>query len=577
MELAEASGGAEPEAPPFAPTIPAMLHQIAEWYGDRQAQISHGEAMSYRELEARSAAMARGLLAMGLGKGARVALLMPNGLEFTVAFMAVARIGALVAPLSTLYQAPELAWVLNHADIQLLITADRYLRHDYLARLEQALPSLSAQATGDLVLPEAPYLRSILVFGRCDRPWAREAPAALAAAAAAKPRIDAAFLAAVEASVVPADLFCMIHTSGSTAQPKGVVHSHGAVIRHSWQKVGRFWGLDGSDRMISPRPLFWVAGLAATFFHNLMSGCTLIFPEDQSAEMVIRLIETEGATALCGEAGWLRAVRLDPAMAAAGYQVFRLTNDTAAIAAIADSGPRFLNPERARRTPAPTPIPDPLICRSYGMTETVSAHTMLPADQFLEPHQTGACGRPLPGITLKIVDEVTRETLGPNQVGEALVRGYSLMQGLYKREPAEVFTPDGFYATGDAGSFDDDGFFVFSHRLGEMLKIHGANVAPAEVENTLNTLDQIERSAVVGLPAADGLMLAAAVQVRRSQSFDEAEIREALKSRLSSFKVPRRIFALEPEEFPVTGSGKIRKPDLIPLLAARVQAESAEA
>jgi acyl-CoA synthetase (AMP-forming)/AMP-acid ligase II len=208
------------------------------------------------------------------------------------------------------------------------------------------------------------------------------------------------------------------------------------------------------------------------------------------------------------------------------------------------------------------------------MTETVSAHTMLPPGRLLEPERSEACGHALPGITVKIVDEATRQPLGANEVGEVLMRGYSLMQGLYKKERDQTFTADGFYATGDLGALDEDGFFTFSHRVGEMLKVHGANVAPAEVENTLNALHQIERCAVVGLPTTDGVLLVAAVQIRASETFDEAQIREELRTRLSSFKVPRRIFVLAAEEMPVTGSGKIRKPDLVLLLAERLRAEA---
>jgi len=576
MEFVDGAASRLPQpAPPFHPTVPEMLHYIAEQYGERDAQVRGDQRISFRDLERRSAEWARGLLAMGVTKGSRVAILMPNGVDFTLAFMAAARIGALVAPLSTLYQAPELRWVIGNADIQVLLMADSYLRHDYVERLEQAFPSLQGQTAGDLVVEDAPYLRRVLVWGGCDRGWAEPGAAALADAAATKPKMDDAFLAAIEKNVVPGDLLALIHTSGSTAEPKGVIHTHGALIRHSHQKATRYWGLDGTDRTISNRPFFWIAGLAATFFHCLLKGSPLLLPEDQSSAEVLRLIRTEGATGMCGDANWLRSVQLDPAVAEAGYVLFRLTTDTCNFARITEDGPVFLNPARAARMPNPKQPVEDLINRSYGMTETVSAHTMMPAGQYLTPDKRGTCGKPLEGVVLKVVDEETREPVGPGVVGEILLGGYSLMQGLYKKERQDVFTADGLYPTGDTGSVDEDGYVTFSHRLGEMLKIHGANVAPAEVENTLMMLPHIARAVVVGVPWDGEIMLVSAVEARAGHAFDEASTREELRALLSSYKVPRRIFAMAFEEFPVTGSGKVRKQLLGPMLIEKMRAEAA--
>lgn len=564
---------AERPEPPFKATVPGLLHHIAETYGDRVAHFHRGDRMTFRDVEARSAAYARGLLASGVGKGTRVAVMLPNGPEFVAAFMAAARIGALVAPLSTLYQAPELRWVLNHADIHTLIVADRYLRHDYLARLEEALPSLKGQTPGRLALPEAPYLRQILVWGEGRRDWAQPGPQALREAADARPEFDAAFLAKVEANIAPADLLCIIHTSGSTAEPKGVVHTHAAMIRHSYQKAFYFWPLGEGDVAVGVRPFFWVAGLAASVFQCLVGGRPLYTPDDDSGAAVVRLIESEGVNAICSSVAYMDSLRADPDLAAAGYEVIRESNDCGAFARRTPEGLQFMTPQRAGRTPMhphPNQVP-----RSYGMTETLSAHTTLPSRELLPDDKLASCGRTIPGVKLRIVDQTTREPLPPNQVGEVEVAGYSLMQGIYKREREHVFTADGWYATGDLCRRDEDGYLFFSNRIGEMIKVHGANVAPLEVEFALNHLPQIARVAVVGLPdkGLDSL-LAAAVEIRPGHVFDAEAIRETLKTQLSSYKVPRRIFAFDPDEFPLTGSGKIVKSALVPMLQARMRAET---
>jgi len=560
--------------PPFTATVPGLLRHVAETYGDRVAHAGRGDRLTFEGVEERSGLYARGLLALGVSKGTRVAVMLPNGPEFVAVFMAAARIGALVAPLSTLYQAPELRWVLNHADIHTLLIADRYLRHDYLTRLEEALPSLKGQAAGRLVLPEAPYLRQILVWGDDGRDWARPGPQALRDAAAERPEFDAAFLARLEENITPADLLCIIHTSGSTAEPKGVVHSHGPMIRHSYQKAFHYWPLGEGDVAVGIRPFFWVAGLAASVFQCLVGGRSLYTPDDDSGAAVVRLIEAEGVNAVCSSEAYMASLRADPDLAAAGYEVIRESNDCGAIAKRTPEGLKFLTPRRAGRTPAhPHPHKVP---RSYGMTETLSAHTTLPSGELLPDDKLECCGRTIPGVKLRIVDQKTREPLPPGEVGEVEVAGYSLMQGINKRERDQVFTPDGWYATGDLCRRDADGYLFFSNRIGEMIKVHGANVAPLEVEFALNHLPQISRSAVVGLPDVEGgSVLVAAVEVRPGHDFDPEAIRAQLKTQLSSYKVPRRIFALAADEFPLTGSGKIVKSALVPLLGGRLVAEGA--
>ncbi|MDB5448110.1 MAG: lcfB 1 [Phenylobacterium sp.] len=566
----------QPNFPPYTPTIPVMLRHVVQAYGERELHVCGEDRLTFAGLERRSARLAKGLLARGIGKGARIGILMHNTPDFTVAFMAAARIGAIACPLSTLYQAPELRWVLNHADIQLLLIGDRFLGHDYLARLETAFPTLVGQTAGALALPEAPYLRAILVYGAGDRDWAEPALATLHAAADARTEIDDAFLAAVESNVVPADLLCMIHTSGSMAHPKGVVHSHGPVIRHSWQKAHDYWGIEPGERFICNRPFFWIAGLAAVLFHSVHQGCCMLTPaEVVTPEFALQMIETEGATAVCGDDALFKRLRAAPVLKDKGYDIFRLSNDISAIGQRDAAGAHFLNARRAARTPVAEHLREELIARSYGMTETISAHTSLPRGQLLAPGKANRCGRPMPGVILRYVDPETGRDVPVGEVGEIWAGGYSLMQGLYKMEREETFTADGFYRTGDLAARDEDGDILFSNRMGEMIKISGANVAPLEVELCLNQLPTVERSAVVPVTSPAGApLLAAAVQLRAGETFDEAAIRQALREQLSSFKVPKRIFALAAEEFPVTGSGKIRKSELAPILAARLAAEA---
>jgi len=551
------------QAEPYAPeTIPQMIRGITARYGESEAIVRDGQRLTFAGLDAASARIGTALLAMGIGKGTRIALLMPQGPDFASFFMGATRIGAVVAPMSTLYQAPELAWVLANAEIDHLVTVDRFLNHDYLARLEAALPGLAEAGVGPLLLDAAPRLRTIHVIGDTTRAWAQDAGQLRAGSEA----IGDALFRAIEARVKPADPICIIHTSGSTAEPKGVIHGQGPFVRHGARMALYTYPFGPGTRIISNRAPFWVAGLVATFSYTLHGGACLLPVTDGSPANVLRLIEQEGGNALMGDNGWFDAMRQSDELIAAGYDVIRLSMDSAAFA----KDGRFTSDQVEARFGPPRHTDDARFARSYGMTETLGAHTSLPITELLPEDRPSWQGYANPGVDHRIVDPETREPLPAGRTGELMVRGYCMMLGLNGREHHEVFEPDGFYATGDLCTLDENGFLKFEARRGEMLKVHGANVAPIEVELALVGTLGIEKAAVVGLPAAGDTQVVAVVQMAAGRVLDEEAVIADLKRKLSSFKVPKKIIAMAESEIPATGSGKIKKPELTALLIARL-------
>ncbi len=545
--------------PAFRSTIPGLIADFTRRHGDAEALVREGRRITFRELNQQSAQVARALLAMGVGKGSRIAILAPPCPEFVISVLAAGRIGAVAGPLSTLYQAPELAWVLANAEFDHLIVADSFLRHDYLARLEEALPGLAGSGDGPLRLEAAPRLRSVHVIGDGARPWSRPFTDLLAGSEAISP----AMLAAIEALVTPADPFCIIHTSGSTANPKGVIHGHGPLVRHAWQMGTTANPFGPGDRIVTTRAMFWVAGFVATLFYALNTGACLITTNDGSPANVVRLVEEQGGNALAGDSGWFDVLRESAEFKAAGLDAVRLNMDTAGIA----RGGRFLGEQVARRYGAPVHYPNARFARTFGMTETLGGHTSARYDELLPEDRPSWQGRAMPGVDLKIVDPETRQPLPPGEVGELLVRGYCLMLGLNGVERHDTFDADGFYATGDLCLIDAEGYLKFEARLGEMLKIHGANVAPIEVELAMTGLMGIEKAGVTAVEQGGDALLVAAVLMAPGRTLDEATVIANLKSRLSSFKVPKRIVALTEATMPMTGSGKIRKRELTALMS----------
>jgi acyl-CoA synthetase (AMP-forming)/AMP-acid ligase II len=540
-------------------TAGGLIRSKAARDPERVFIVKDGVGLSYGEAERRSRKLARGLLAAGVGKGTRVAILLPNGPDWVLAWLAAARIGALVVPLNTFYQARELGFVLRHADVHTLLTAARFLNNDYLERLERFAPELAEHGAAPLRLRALPFLREVRVWDSdgSERPWTSGGAAALEALADASPALDDALLAEAEREVRPADPMVVIYSSGSTADPKGAVHTHGTVLRHA-HNVNALRDLEPEDRIYSPMPFFWVGGLVFTLVSAMHVGARLYCQDAFEPGRTLDLIERERITLVAGWPHFGAAMAAHPSFASRDLSSIRGGNMYA------------LLPERAR------PKDPELRSNSLGMTETCGPHTYDRMDRDLPEKLRGSFGRSVPGTSHKIVDPETGKTLGPGEFGEICVRGYSVMQGLYKVEREDTFDADGYYHTGDAGFFDAEGHLFFQGRLGEMIKTGGANVAPREVELLLAAMPEILSAHVVGIPHRErGENVAVAVALREGASLDAATLLARLKGELSAYKVPRHVFFVTSAEIPMTDSGKLDRRKLRDALAKRVADDAA--
>ncbi len=200
-------------------------------------------------------------------------------------------------PISTLYQAPELRWVLEHSDIDTLLMADQYLTHDYMVRLE-TVPALAQQVRPHLFVPQLPYLRHVVVWGTEERPWAMRGPDDLLQLGE-RQHLDRQFLDSVEAQVTPADDLTIIHTSGSTAQPKAVVHTHAAVIRLCYALLATGWqNVRPDDRLSCSVPFFWIGGINSTVLPAMLTGASIIMTATPDVDDVLDACAREKVTTI---------------------------------------------------------------------------------------------------------------------------------------------------------------------------------------------------------------------------------------------------------------------------------------
>jgi acyl-CoA synthetase (AMP-forming)/AMP-acid ligase II len=531
--------------PGYLPTIPNMLHHACDVLGNQTWLVRGEERVSFRDAERRSAHLALALLAAGIGKGSRVAVVLPDGPDWVIAWLACSRIGAVFVPMSTLSTSRELGWLLKHSDAALLIIARDFLRHDYADRLQEIFQDLVPGH--EQYLFHAPLLRRIVMLGAQVPAWAIAYPAFLQFERKA---LDVRFLKNVEAQVMPADVGTIIYTSGTTADPKGVVHSQGAMVRHSYA-LHSLEGRVPGEKALNAIPLFWVGGFIFQMMKSLHAGCTMITPQSRDIGDIIALIKKERIGLLDGWMDGFDKMREHPDFREEDFRFVK-----PALAPFGFRAPLGADGQR---------VPLNRLPNSLGQSETLGPHTKAPSGTLLKAHQIGSFGFGIPGFQHLIIDPETGAECERGQPGEIYIRGYAVMQGYYKKEREECFTADGFHRSGDNGYFDEEGHLYFLGRRGEMIKTAGTNVSPREVESVMMRLSYVAEVAVLGL-ADDklGEVVAAAIVLKNAaHELDVPALHAYLKKELSHYKMPRRYALLAAEDMPRTSGGKVKKTELL--------------
>lgn len=522
-------------------TTPELLQTFAAWR-DRPLLVTPGERLTYEGAVVRSAALARRFLAEGIGKHTRVVILLANGSDWVTVFFALTRVGAHAILLNPFAKAPELAYALRHSDAHAVVTGDQSGEVDVGALLIAAVPALGAHDAGAALFTEThPFLRRVWWLGETRPAWADDP----AEGAPVAPEI----LAAAAAAVSPADPMFTSYTSGTTAEPKAVVQSHGAILRQA-EKMAVRRGFADRFVVYTPMPLFWMGGICWAFLGSAVRGMTVVTDARFDAGRTLDLLEREHVTHVyC----WPQAAEgLVTHPSFPERDLSRL-----------EAGPPIL------RGPAIASIPADRRENSLGMTETCGPHTYpLDADALLPDHLRGSFGPAVEGMEHRIVDRETLEPLPDGEVGELLVRGDGLMLGFHKRERQDTFLPDGWYRTGDLCSWRDGRLF-FHGRGGDMIKSAGFNVAPAEVERVIDARPDVSHVVVMGLPdPVREQVIGALVGLRPGATTTPDSLTADLKEQLSSYKVPTVWRLVDQDDYPMGVTGKVDRTEARDLLEA---------
>ncbi len=511
--------------PSESPTVGEILREQARSRGDHPLLVCDAERISYTEADRRSAQLARGLIALGAGKGSHVGLLYPNGAAFVAGMLAAARIGAVVVPFSTFATTRELGAQLVDSDTQILLATPSYRSHDYLQRLSDVLSGWDHGGDDRLFDPAAPQLRHVIFdAARLHRP---------------AETVDDRLLTALEDDVDGSDPLTIVYTSGTTSTPKGVVHTHAALLNHQ-KNLNAIRGLTATDKLFCNSPFFWIGGFGFALLATLLAGSTLVCSNAEDAGQTLDLLESERPTVTNGFAAGVAHLARHPSFDGRDLSSMRRGN---------------LYPIMA---PEARPADPELRHNMLGLTEAGSVILISDDDSDQPEHRRGSFGKPAPGLETKIVDPETGAPVEDGALGELCIRGPCLMQRYYKRSREECFDADGWFHTGDLVATDRDGFVYYIRRQGSMIKTAGANVSPAEVEQAIARVTGGVVAYVLGIPDAErGQIVAAVVALENGAHFDEITLRRKLAAELSAYKIPKRFAAIPATEIPLLASGKI--------------------
>jgi len=498
-------------------TIDALVRLHAARDPAKPMVIDPGRRLSYHELDITTRDLAAAFVESGVRKGTRVGLVMPNGVRWVEIAIALTRIGAVLVPLSTLLQPRELVAQLRTASVQILIGVEEFRGHRYLDDLRSALDVGDLGVT--LHCPELPALRQV---------W----PAERLPARSANSIVDA-----MTSTVTPSDPMVIMFTSGSSGAPKGVVHSHGSALG-AVQSGLACRCIDPDTRLYLPMPFFWVGGFGSGVLSALLAGATLVTEEIPQPEATLRLLEREQVTLFRGWPDQAEALARHP------------SRDEVDLSALRPGSLEPLLPPEQRAQPGSR-------ATLFGMTEAFGPYCGYPADTDMPRSAWGSCGRPFPGMEVRITDPDSGEPVPAGTIGMIELRGPHTLRGICRRSREELFTADGFYATGDLGRLDDDGFLFYHGRSDDMFKVSGATVYPTEVEQALREIDGVHTAYVTNVAGAQGDQVGAVV-VCDTASHTPEGLRGSARKLLSSFKVPTTWLLVDSDDtIPRGPTGKV--------------------
>ncbi|HYO26279.1 MAG TPA: long-chain fatty acid--CoA ligase [Lacipirellulaceae bacterium] len=539
------------------------LARAVRQYPDNPALIFFGRRLCYRELDEAASRFAAALQGLGLGKGDRVALLLPNTPQYLICYYGTLRAGGVVVPTNPQYTARELEHQMVDSGARILVTLSLFLPRVQEVRDRTPLEHVVVTNIKEYFPPVTKLLFGFLKEKKAGHRVAKPEPANILWLQELLSKHSAAELRPVEVS--PEDLAVLGYTGGTTGVPKGAMLTHGNLVANveqmsAWLPERR----EGAEIMMGALPFFHSYGQTVVMNQAVALGGTIVcIPNPRELDRVLQAIHKYKPTLFPGVPTLYTAINHHPRLQKYSLQSIRVCN----------SGAGALPPEVQKSFEALTGAK---LVEGYGLTE---ASPVTHSNPLQGKRKIGSIGVPFPDTEVKLISPVTGAEVGPGEEGEIVIRGPQVMKGYWNRPDETAATlrdlGDGggpWLFTGDIAKMDEEGYFYIVDRKKDMIKTSGFNVYPREIEDVLYEHPAILEAAVIGVPDQHRMEVAKAfVVLRPGHTATEQEIRDFCRERLTGYKVPRSIEFRD--SLPKTMVGKI----LRRVLVEEERAKAAEA
>lgn len=506
------------------------LEKWAEERPEREAIVYGDRRVTYAEYNRMVDRIARGLLELGVQRGDKVGLYIPNHLEFIFGYLACAKLGAAAVPVSWRFAPQEVKYILGHSDSSVVIMETGFMDSDFIAKINAVRDDLA-------------LLRDIVVIGSPED--VAKVPGAISYddLLSDDPKLDGE-LAARKKEVEEEDVVLLLFTSGTTGQPKAPMLAHRNLVQYVAGQIESS-GIGEDERLLMDIPNNHVGGVVMAIFSVLYSGNTLVMLDTFVPQQVLKTLQDERISVMGQVPAQYILLFMQP-----DFDSYDLSSVKYAVISGAPVPPELVDQIEEKMGIIPF--------IGYGLTEVSGAITFTRQEHPREKISS-TIGIPNEGIEVHFMSP-QRVEVPPGEAGEIAVRGGAVMKGYYKQPEAtaEVLDDDGLFYTGDMGYMDEDGFIHILGRKKEMYIRGGENVYPPEVEDVLTQHPKVLFAAVLGYPdPVMGEKGRAYVVPQPGAEVTEDEIKEFCHENLANYKVPDQVVFRE--MLPLTPLGKVHK------------------
>ncbi|HKJ64812.1 MAG TPA: AMP-binding protein [Desulfopila sp.] len=525
-------------------TLGQILDRTVEKFPDNDAivYVDRDFRLTYRQFSRTVDELAKGLMALGVQKGEKVAVWATNIPYWVTLQFATAKIGAVLLTVNTNYKSAELEYLLKQSESENLFLIDGYQDTDYVNTVYDLIPELKTVERGRLASPVFPHLKRVCFLGQEKHRGMYSIPEINALGVMTS---DEEY-SARQRSLDSHDVVNMQYTSGTTGFPKGVMLSHYNIGNNGFF-IGENQKFSQEDRVCLPVPLFHCFGCVLGVLAAVNHGTCMVILEGFDPLLIMASVEQEKCTALYGVPTMFIAI-LDHPM----FSKFDFSTLRTGIMAGSNCPVHVMEQVIDRMN-----MKDITIC--YGLTEAspVMTYTRIDDDFRL---RVETVGRALPHIDIRVVDPETGQTLPAGNQGEVCCHGYNVMKGYYNNPDATSATisDDGWLHSGDLGIMDEDGNLSITGRYKDMIIRGGENIYPREIEEFLYRMEEISDVQVAAVSSKKyGEEVGAFIIRREGATIDESDVKDFCRGKIARYKIPRYVHFID--HYPMTASGKIQK------------------